>query len=224
MSRPRVRVPSPAPAPILNGAVRPDVRLACRSRARRSTVRTKSANEDEPLEPLWVDDDGVVVEPEFVAPEAAPVDAKTLARDYAAAFRAVLRERNEVRARATLERPGGRCPGQAPRRDVPFDVQPHDRSPAGAVGRHARLVARAARTMGGCASPGGSRSRNRAPRRAGRGGPVVGCAARGACGRSPSSSCSGRTSAGGRRSRSNPNGRCMSVVGTSAAGTACSTR
>ncbi len=61
-------------------------------------MRTKSANEDEPLEPLSVDDDGVVVEPEFVAPEAAPVDAKTLARDYAAAFRAVLRERNEVRA------------------------------------------------------------------------------------------------------------------------------
>ena len=43
-------------------------------------MRTKSANEGEPLEPLSVDDDGVVVEPEFVAPEAAPVDAKTLAR------------------------------------------------------------------------------------------------------------------------------------------------
>ena len=67
-------------------------------------MRAKPANdknphdEDEPLEPLWVDDDGVVVAPEFVAPEPAHVDAKTLARDYAAAFRTVLRERAEVRA------------------------------------------------------------------------------------------------------------------------------
>ena len=223
MSRPRVQVPSPAPAPILNGVVRPDVRLACRSRARRSTVRTKSANEDEPLEPLSVDDDGVVVEPEFVTPEAAPVDAKTLtATTPPRSGRCCA---NAMRyAAATLERPGGRCPGQAPRRDVPFDVQPHDRSPAGAFGRHARLVARLRARRAGACHPAALARGNRAPRRAGRGGPVVGCAARGACGRSPSSSCSGRTSAGGRRSRSNPNGRCMSVVGTSAAGTASSTR
>ena len=187
-------------------------------------MRTKSANEDEPLEPLWVDDDGVVVEPEFVTPEAAPVDAKTLARDYAAAFRAVLRERNEVRAQPPWNGPAVVAPVKP--RAATFHSTFNRMiglPPARLVGMHDWWRGLRA-AMGGCASPGGSRSRNRAPRRAGRGGPVVGCAARGACGRSPSSSCSGRTSAGGRRSRSNPNGRCMSVVGTSAAGTACSTR
>ena len=186
-------------------------------------MRTKSANEGEPLEPLWVDDDGVVVEPEFVAPEAAPVDAKTLARDYAAAFRAVLRERNEVRVQPPWNGPAVVAPIKP--RAATFHSTFNRMiglPPARLVGMHDWWRA--------CVRDGRVRVTRRLsleeprPARAGRGGPVVGCAARGACGRSPSSSCSGRTSAGGRRSRSNPNGRCMSVVGTSAAGTACSTR
>jgi hypothetical protein len=53
---------------------------------------------DELLEPLPVDDDGVMVQPLWAeAPAPQPADPRRLAAEYAAAFRAVLRERSEVR-------------------------------------------------------------------------------------------------------------------------------
>jgi hypothetical protein len=61
-------------------------------------VRTKPAQDEELLEPLAVDDDGVLVEPVFAAIEEQHAEPKVLAREYAAAFRAVLRERSELRA------------------------------------------------------------------------------------------------------------------------------